>query len=417
MTRVSAAALDAPAVPRTGLVSQAAAFYLLASITMSFLAGSSAPTPLYPLYQAQWGFSPVTVTVVFGIYALALLAALLVAGRLSDHVGRRPVLIAATAMQAATMLVFASADGVSGLLFARIVQGLSTGAAIAAVGAGMLDLDKARGAVANAVAPPLGTAFGALAGGVMVHTLPAPTQMVYLVFAVVFVLQGLGVWLMAETNTPRPGAWASLTPRFSLPFATRRPMLLAVPVLVAAWSLAGFYASLGPGLVHGVFGLDSSLLGGVALFVLAGSGAASVLWVHGRSPSTTMSFGAAALLAGVAVIGVSLATHAAALYFVGTAIAGTGFGAGFQGAVRSVVAFATPRESAGVLSIVFVVSYLAMGVPAVGAGWLVAHGGNILRTGELFATVVMALAALALLGAMLRRSGRPASSGARPAGA
>src|ERR1700682_1881081 len=90
----------------TGHLSPTASFYLLASITVSFLAGSSAPTPLYPLYQAAWGFSPITITVVFGIYAIAVLGALLVAGRLSDHVGRRPVLIAATLTQAATMVIF-----------------------------------------------------------------------------------------------------------------------------------------------------------------------------------------------------------------------------------------------------------------------------------------------------------------------
>src|SRR5712675_1899592 len=73
-------------------LSPAAAFLLLTSITVSFLAGSSAPTPLYPLYMARWGLTPLTVTVIFGIYALAVLFALLVAGRLSDHLGRRPVL-------------------------------------------------------------------------------------------------------------------------------------------------------------------------------------------------------------------------------------------------------------------------------------------------------------------------------------
>ena len=77
-----------------------ASFYLLASIILFFLAGSSAPTPLYAVYQAEWGFSPITVTLVFGIYALAVLAMLLVVGSLSDYVGRRPVLLVATLVQA-----------------------------------------------------------------------------------------------------------------------------------------------------------------------------------------------------------------------------------------------------------------------------------------------------------------------------
>src|SRR6185369_7828426 len=102
-----------------------AAFYLLASIAVSFLAGSSAPTPLYPIYQQLWHFSPVTVTLVFAVYAVSLLAMLLVAGRLSDHVGRRPVLIVASLAQALTMVVFATAQGLTALIAARILQGIA----------------------------------------------------------------------------------------------------------------------------------------------------------------------------------------------------------------------------------------------------------------------------------------------------
>src|SRR5258707_1656819 len=170
-----------------------ASLYLLASITVTNLASSSAPTPLYPIYQAQWGFSSLAITFVFGIYAVAVLGALLVAGRLSDYVGRRPVLIVTTMIQAATMLLFAFAGGLSTLIAARVIQGLSTGAALAAVGAGMLDIDKARGTVANSVAPASGTALGAVLAGIMAHYLPAPTQLVYFVLAMIFIAQVVGV--------------------------------------------------------------------------------------------------------------------------------------------------------------------------------------------------------------------------------
>src|SRR3974390_2525037 len=134
-------------------LSPPASFFLLASITVSFLAGSLVLTPLYPVYQAEWGFSALTTTEIFGIYAIALLGSLLVAGRLSDHIGRRPVLIVATLVQVVVMLIFATAKDISALMFARVVQGIATGAALGALGAGMLDLDKARGPVANAVTP------------------------------------------------------------------------------------------------------------------------------------------------------------------------------------------------------------------------------------------------------------------------
>jgi MFS family permease len=113
---------------------------LLASTVVSLLAASSAPTPLYAIYQQRWGFSPITVTVVFGVYAVAVLVSLLVLGRLSDHTGRRPVLLTALLGQAAAMVVFVTADGVDALLAARVMQGVSTGAALGALGAAMLDI-------------------------------------------------------------------------------------------------------------------------------------------------------------------------------------------------------------------------------------------------------------------------------------
>jgi hypothetical protein len=393
---------DTQIVPRSNSLSKSAAFYLLASITISFLAGSVAPTPLYALYQAQWGFSPITVTIIFGIYAISVLTALLFVGRLSDHLGRRPVLIAAIAAQTATMVIFATAGGVADLVLARIIQGLATGAALGAVGAGMIDLNKSRGATANAVAPTFGTAAGGILSGYLVQYLPAPTHLVYAVLCAIFVLQGIGVALMADTIAPAPGALASLKPQLSLPAAVRGPLLLALPVLVASWALAGFYGSLGPMLLRGMLGVGSALLGGLALFVLAASAALAVLVLQQREPRAMMTFGASLLAAGVGVAVWSLSHHAIVVFFAGTSIAGMGFGAGFQGAVRSIVSFAAPHERAGVLSIVFIVSYLSMGAPAIAAGVLVARHGNILGTGKEFGLVVMTLALAAVLAAGLR---------------
>jgi MFS family permease len=382
------------------------AFYLLASIIVAFLAGSSAPTPLYAVYAARWGFSPITTTVVFGVYALAVLTALLTVGRLSDHVGRRPVLLAALAVQAATMIVFITADGVPQLLVARIIQGLSTGAAAGAIGAGMLDLNKTRGTIANAVAPITGTASGALGSGLLVQYLPQPTHLVYLVLLGVFVLQAFGVLLMPETSSPAPGALASLRPQFSVPGPVRRPLMFAVPALVAMWAVGGLYGALGPALVKLVSGSGSIVLGGLSLFVLAGSGAATVLLLQRQNARQLTLIGGGALLAGMGLTLLAVGTHSTAGFFVGTAIAGVGFGGAFQGAIRSVVPLAAPHQRAGVLSVVYAVSYLAMGLPAVIAGFLLVHEGNLVSTAVQFGVAVMVLAALALAGAL--RPARPA---------
>src|SRR5580700_7899777 len=120
------------------------AVFVLASLIVALLAASAAPTPLYAIYQARWHFTPITTTLVFGVYAVAVLASLLTLGKLSDHVGRRPVLLSALAVQAVSLLVFATAGGVPELLIARVIQGLATGAALGAIGAGLLDVDRVR---------------------------------------------------------------------------------------------------------------------------------------------------------------------------------------------------------------------------------------------------------------------------------
>jgi predicted MFS family arabinose efflux permease len=389
---------------RPGRLPARAAFGLQVSILVLFLASSSAPTPLYAVYEARWGFSPITVTVVFGVYALAVLTSLLTVGSLSDHIGRRPVLLGAIVVQAIAMLVFATAGGVPALLLARVVQGLATGAAIGALGAGLIDLQKARGTIANGVAPVMGTATGALGSSVLVQYLPAPTRLVYLVIFTVLLMQAIGIVLMAETATPKPGALASLRPEVGLPAGARKPFLLAAPVLVAAWALAGFYLSLGPTLAGLVVGSHSVLLGGLAVFALAGSGGVTVLLSRTTPPRTVMFLGTVALIVGVGTILLAIDHTSATAFFVGTALAGVGFGAGFQGGLRTVLPFAALHQRAGVLSTTYVLCFLAMGLPAVVAGVLVTHVG-VLTTAREYGVVVMVLAGLALLGMAGRRRG------------
>jgi MFS family permease len=385
-------------VPARRLLSPNVALYLLASIIVSFLAASSAPTPLYAVYQAEWGFSPITTTVVFGIYALAVLSALLTLGKLSDHVGRRPVLLAALAVQAAAMIVFATADGVTALVVARIVQGISTGAAVGAIGAGMLDISRVKGTLVNSIVPGVGTASGALISGLVVQFLPAPTHLVYLALLGVFAVQATGVWLMDETVTPKPGALATLVPEIKLPRTVRRQVFVAAPVLFAVWALAGFYGSLGPALVRGLVGSTAVVYGGLGLFVLAGSAVVAVVALRNAPARRVMLVGIGALIAGVALTLWSLDAGSTAGFFIGTAVAGTGFGSGFQGGIRIVLPEAEAHERAGVLSLLYVVSYLGMGVPAVVAGFLVVHDGGLLATARAYGLAVIVLAAVALIG-------------------
>jgi MFS family permease len=364
----------------------------LASITVTFLAASSAPTPLYATYQKAWGFSALTTTVVFGVYALAFLLALLIVGRLSDHIGRRPLLLAGIAGQIAALLIFIEAHSVAALLVARIVQGLATGAAIGTVGAGMLDIDQERGAVANATAPGLGTASGAILSSFAVQWLPAPTRLVYVVCAGVLLAQAIGVFWLPETSPRAPGAWRSLVPQIALPAQTRAPMLAAGPVLFAVWALAGFYGSLGPSLIDHLVGSASVIDAGLGLGVLAGVAAVTTYVLRAMSASRVMMIGTTTLIAGVSIVLLSVWANSAQGFFAGTAVAGIGFGAGFQGGIRLVAPLAHLDQRAGVLSVLFIASYLGLGIPAVAAGVAVVQGGGLVATSYEYGAAVVLLA-------------------------
>lgn len=95
----------------------------------TFFGASSVPTPLYRIYQENFSISPVLITVIFAVYAFALLAALLIAGSISDHLGRRPVIFSALLLEIIAMGFFVVASGPGWLIAARIVQGIATGIA------------------------------------------------------------------------------------------------------------------------------------------------------------------------------------------------------------------------------------------------------------------------------------------------
>jgi predicted MFS family arabinose efflux permease len=385
-----------------------ATLVLLGSIVVSFLAASAAPTPMYALYAKQWGFSALATTVVFGVYALAVLGGLLTFGRLSDYTGRRPVLLAGLAVQAVATVLFITADGLGTLLLARVVQGLATGASLGAVGAGMLDLDRRRGAVANSFAPGVGTGSGALLSALAVQYLPDPTHLIYVVLLGVFGLQAAGVLAMRETAPRRPGGLRSLVPEVRLPAALRGEIAIAVPVLFAVWALAGFYGSLGPALTGALLHSTSVVYGGLSLFILAGVAAGSVLAFQRTEPRQVLYLSIGALVAGVAVTLAAVSADSAVGFFAGTAIAGVGFGGGFQGAIRLVIPLAGERERAGVLSLLYIVSYLGLGVPAVIGGVLVTEVNGVLQTAREYGSAVILLAAAALAGLLLRRPAKPA---------
>ena len=344
------------------------ALWLKASLLVSFLAASTAPSPLYALYRDAWGFSALTLTVVFSSYAFALLGALLVFGRLSDHRGRREVVLGALVLEFAATLLFWRADSVAWLLSARILQGIATGIATSALSAGLLDLHRERGPLVNGVAPMAGMAAGAFGTSLLVQFAPAPTRLVFDLLMLVFALQMAAALYLPETVARRPGAWRSLRPRIAIPARARAMLWQVLPVNTAQWALGGFYLSLGPTLARTVTGSDAPLMGGLLITAMVLSSAIALFVAHKRPPRGALAAGAAALSLGLAISLAGTALHSIAAFFIGAAIAGLGFGSAFSGSLRSLVSLAEPQERGALMAGFYVLSYLALSVPPIAAG-------------------------------------------------
>lgn len=392
-------AANVAASPARGL-SRDAGFWLVGTILVLMLFSSSVPSPMYVIYQQRWQMSPTMITVVFAIYAVAVLAALLVFGSLSDQIGRRPVLLISLGLVVVSMAVFAGAQGVSWLIVARVVQGLGVGLATGAMSAALVELAPpsapGRGTLVNGVGPTLGMALGALIAGLLVQYAPAPTVLSYLLLLVAFALTAVGVQLMPETakHTGKP----HIRPRrISVPPASRRAFALLSLALVAVWAVGGFYLSLGPSLAIDVLHSTNHLIGGLTVTVLAGVASIGQVAFGRTAPNRTALIGLLFLLAGLALLLVTLGSGSSVVFFVGTAVLGAGWGITFLGAFRLLAMLADPARRGELMAAVYVVAYLAMSVPVVVAGLITSHLG-LHRTATIFIIAVAAVCAVALGG-------------------
>ncbi|GGB27874.1 MFS transporter [Flexivirga endophytica] len=394
---------------RTVLRTGSGSFWLIASLLALLMFAASAPSPLYPTYAAQWHLSAITVTAVFAVYAVTLLAALLILGALSDHIGRRPVIVGALVAEALAMVLFLGAHGLTALYVARGVQGLATGAATSALSAALLELQPpsraATASLVNSCAPSFGLALGAMVTSVLVQYGPNPTRLIYWIMLATTVIGLAAVARMPEPGHRSPGAVASLRPTVSVPVSSRRAFLAALPCLIATWSLGGLYLSLGPALAGQLAGSANHLWGGLLIFLLMATGAAAPVAGRGLAASTAMTAGCLTLIGGLAVTALAIGQLWVWLLLVGSAIAGVGFGLSFMGAFRTVTASASPADRAALIASVYTASYLAFSIPAVVAGVLTTHVG--LRSTSLgYAGAVALLAGASVAGSAVVHRGR-----------
>lgn len=368
--------------------------FTLFGLMALLMAASSAPTPLYRLYQAAWGFSPAMLTLVFAVYAFSLLGALLTTGALSDHLGRKPVVLLALGLEGAAMLLFTRAADTHGLIAARALQGWATGMAAAALGAALLDVDRERGTLANSLAPMLGMALGGVLAGELAQHAPWPLRLVFWLLLAAFAVAALMVLRLPETVARSPGALASLRPRVRVPAAARTPLWRVAPMAVAVWALGGFHLSLGPSLMRAVTG--SAAASGWVVCVLTATAGVAVWQLRSWPAQRLLRVGAGMLVAGLALTLMGIHTGSLAGLLAATAVAGIGFGIGFQGAIRVVMPLAQPHERAGLLAAIYVLSYLAFSLPALAAGALVPSMG-LVPVAETYCALLIVMALLPLL--------------------
>ena len=377
----------------------------LAFVLLCFFAASSAPTPLYHLYQQAWGFSSVLLTLIFAVYALSLLATLLVFGSLSDYLGRRPVIWIGLLLEILSMLLFIAATDVTWLIAARVLQGVATGVATSALGAAMLDSDAQQGPLLNSITPMFGMALGALGTSSLVEYAPLPMGLAYGLLLAAFVGQAFYLLRVAETVTPQPGVLKTLRPRLAVPAQARGTLLLVLPADIAAWALGGFFLSLAPSLLTAATGSTSVLNGGFAVAALTLSGAISIHTLRLRAPRLALLVGCSFLAIGVSVILAAVNLGWLWLFFTGAVVAGVGFGASFLGALRMLLPLAHAHERGALMAAFLALSYLAFCIPALLAGVSIKTAG-LVSTTNVYGGVVVLLAMSALAGLLIQQAGR-----------
>ena len=262
---------------------------------------------------------------------------------------------------------------------ARFVQGLATGAALGVVGAYLLDLQPANGSrlgsLVNGAATTGGLGFGALLSGVLIQYAPDPTRLVWAILTATFLALALITTVLPETVERKSGALEAMRPRVSVPTGARRAFVRAIPTMASTWMLGGLMLSVGGSLLTVVFGQHNHAVVGSVLGLFAVTAAVASLALRDRSPEDTERLGTVALFAGTALFALGIVTTSLTLFVVAAVIAGIGFGPAFLGAFRTVSQLAEPHERAALISAIFVVSYIALSIPALIAGLLISDIG------------------------------------------
>ena len=361
----------------------------LATIAVA-LGTSGAPAPLYGIYAAEWHFAPLTTTIVFAVYAVAALVAVLVTGAISDRYGRKPVILSALGLIIAGLVVFMTAQDVEMLIIARALHGLGVGATMVAATAALLDLRPDEGSTTGrrtGVALNAGIALAILGSAAIADGGPDPLVTPYAVIAVLAALLLVAVSRLQETH--REGRATSLViARPHVPASIRHHFRFSALGVMASWSVLGVFLSLFPSIASRAVHAEHVLFGGAVVAVTAAAGATSQA-VSGRWAAKTAAivgdFGTAVFLV-LAIPAVDSGNGW--LIAADSALLGFFFGLAFGSSLRHLTQHIPAEHRGEVMSAFYVLAYAAMAVPTVLAGW----AATVWNPDEIFAPFMVLVA-------------------------
>jgi MFS family permease len=376
-------------------LSRPIAFWLIAYAFAVTMLGTTLPTPLYVIYQAQWHFSTSLITLIYAVYAAGVLAALLVAGRASDQVGRRPVLAVAIGLSILSSVTFILAPGVGWLFAGRVLSGLSaglmTGTATAALTETARHDSGRRASLVSTTANMGGLGLGPLLAGLLAQYAPGPTVLPFVVQLGMVAVAGLGLLVVPETVTER----SALSLRFhglGIPQAGKAEFIAAGIAGFAAFSLLGLFSSIVPTLLSGVLHDTSHATAGAVVF-LAFAVAACTQLAGSRLPTRpVMLAGLGLFLAALALIVAALSAASMPIFLAGTVISGVAVGAVFMGSLATANRLAPAENRGQVISTFFVFAYIGLTVPVIAVG----YGSQAFGDFRAVLGCAIALAAIAL---------------------
>ncbi|MCI2266383.1 MFS transporter, partial [Sediminivirga luteola] len=253
-------------IPKRGF-----AFALTA--TIATMLAASAPSLFYPDIAESLDLTPVATTLVFAVYAFALLVTLLYLGPVSDPLGRRPVITLGSVLLATSIVLFWHADSLTALLAARGLQGVGAGIIIPALSAMLIDFEAptrpGSASLWNTIGPMLGLGIGALGTAILLDITADPSSAVFGGLSAIFLLLTVIVWVTPERVSRTRVRWTELRPQFMVPDNLRPLFAASMPAIIAGWATNGLFLALGASLVRDELGGTTHTHAGVVIFTLA----------------------------------------------------------------------------------------------------------------------------------------------------